>query len=155
MVCAFLMQKEGDNMAVLENARHEKFVQCLLTGMSQRKAYREAFSQSRKWKDNTVDSRACELANNSEILGRYKELQEQAMDKAIMGCKERMVFLSNIARDEEEYSMSKIKAIDTLNKMDGVYTSKLELSGAVNLSAEDKKKATNEFLNNLIGEEDE
>ncbi|MCT0467434.1 terminase, partial [Lactococcus cremoris] len=26
-------------MPVLENARHEKFVQCLISGMSQRKAY--------------------------------------------------------------------------------------------------------------------
>jgi hypothetical protein len=28
-------------MPVLENARHEKFVQCLISGMSQRKAYNE------------------------------------------------------------------------------------------------------------------
>nr|WP_242480280.1 hypothetical protein [Lactococcus lactis] len=42
-------------MPVLENARHEKFVQCLISGMSQRKAYREAIKQSKNWKDETVD----------------------------------------------------------------------------------------------------
>ena len=65
-------------MQVLENARHEKFVQCLISGMSQRLSYRESFPKAKRWKDNTVDSRASELIKASEVLGRYKELQEEA-----------------------------------------------------------------------------
>lgn len=108
-------------MPVLENARHEKFVQSLISGMSQRKAYRAAFKQSARWKDNTVDSRASELLKVSEVLGRYKELQEQAQDEAIMTRKERMVKLSEIINDYEEDTTTQIKAIETLNKMDGAY----------------------------------
>ncbi|MDN5948236.1 MAG: terminase [Lactococcus lactis] len=135
-------------MPVLENARHEKFVQCLISGMSQRKAYREAFKQSSKWKDNTVDSRASELIKASEVLGRYKELQEEAQDAAIMTRKERMVTLSEIAKNAEKEA-DMIKAIDTLNKMDGDYTSKVELSGSVktnpfvDLSTEELRKLAN------------
>lgn len=115
-------------MPILENARHEKFVQSLIAGMSQRQAYREAFPSSNRWKDKTVDNRASELFR--EVLGRYKELQEEAQDAAIMTRKERMVALSNIAQNAEKEA-DMIKAIDTLNKMDGDYTSKVELSGEV------------------------
>ncbi|UHU65340.1 terminase [Lactococcus garvieae] len=117
-------------MPVLENARHEKFVQCLISGMSQRLSYRESFPKAKRWKDNTVDSRASELIKASEVLGRYKELQEEAQDAAIMTRKERMVTLSEIAKNAEKEA-DMIKAIDTLNKMDGDYTSKVELSGSV------------------------
>ncbi|EHK9936758.1 terminase [Enterococcus faecium] len=111
-------------MAVLENARHENFVQCLLSGMTQRKAYHEAFPNSKRWKDKTVDNRASELFR--EVLGRYKELQEEAQDAAIMSYKERQVKLSKIAKNPLEETKDQIKAIDTLNKMDGVYTQKVE-----------------------------
>ena len=120
-------------MPVLENARHEKFVQCLISGMSQRLSYRESFPKAKRWKDNTVDSRASELIKVSEVLGRYKELQEEAQDAAIMTRKERMVTLSEIAKNAEKEA-DMIKAIDTLNKMDGDYTSKVELSGKVGMS---------------------
>lgn len=120
-------------MPVLENARHEKFVQCLIIGMSQRKSYREAFKQSTRWKDNTVDSRASELMKVSEVLGRHRELLEEAQDEAIMTRKERMVKLSEIATDGEN-DAAMIKAIDTLNKMDNLYIAKTELSGNVEVS---------------------
>lgn len=117
-------------MPVLKNARHEKFVQCLISGMSQRKAYREAIKQSKNWKDETVDSKASNLFKNDKVRTRYKELQEEAQDVAIMTRKERMVTLSEIAKNAEKEA-DMIKAIDTLNKMDGDYTSKVELSGEV------------------------
>lgn len=135
-------------MPVLENARYEKFVQSLIAGMSQRKAYRAAFKQSSRWKDSTVDSKASDLLKNGDsgkVLERYNELQEQAQDEAIMTRKERMVTLSEIARSGEKES-DMIKAIDTLNKMDGDYTSKVELSGSVktnpfvNLTTEELRK---------------
>lgn len=120
-------------MSILENARHEKFVQCLISGMSQRISYREAFPKSKRWKDNTVDSRASELLKISEVLGRYKELQEEAQDAAIMTRKERMVALSELAQHAEKEG-DMIKAIDTLNKMDGDYINKVELSGSVDIN---------------------
>ncbi|MGM8141226.1 terminase [Enterococcus italicus] len=118
-------------MPVLDNARHEKFVQCLISGMSQRKAYREAFKQSVKWKDTTVDVNASKLFSDTKVLLRYNELQEEAKDEAILSRKDRMVTLSGIATDEYENTSDRIKAIDTLNKMDNAYVHKLELSGEI------------------------
>ncbi len=99
--------------------------------MSQRKAYREAFKQSVKWKDTTVDVNASKLFSDTKVLLRYNELQEEAKDEAILSRKDRMVTLSGIATDEYENTSDRIKAIDTLNKMDNAYVHKLELSGEV------------------------
>lgn len=118
-------------MAILPNARHEKYVQYLIQGMSQRKAYREAFKNAENWKDSTVDNRASELYNTREILGRYKELLEESRDKAIMNRKDRMVVLSELASNKEEKPDARIRAIDTLNKMDGEYVNRVEVSSGL------------------------
>lgn len=116
-------------MAVLKNARHEKFVQFLMQGMSQRKAYREAYPNSKKWKDETVDKRASELKKNGEVLGRYEELQKKAEDAAVMSARERKKWLTKKVLDDREKTENQLKAIDILNKMDGEYINKLEVSG--------------------------
>lgn len=136
-------------MPVLENARYEKFVQCLIAGMSQRKAYKEAFKQSGKWKDSTVDNKACKLFRESEIKARYEELQAETQDEAIMTRKKRMIRLSKIAQDEEKDANVQIKAIDTLNKMDGLYTNKVEMTANIDISSEDKRKVMEERLAEL------
>lgn len=57
--------------------QREKYARALYKGLSQRKAYREAYPRSRSWKDATVDKRASELYQNREILGRLQELREK------------------------------------------------------------------------------
>lgn len=95
--------------------------------MSQRKAYREAFAQSGRWKDETVDSKASNLLKIDKVWTRFKELQELAQDQAILTRKERMVLLSDIARKGEK-DADMIKAIDTLNKMDNLYVNRTEVT---------------------------
>ena len=70
-------------MAALKNARHEKYIQNLIAGMSQRQAYRDAFPGSKKWKDKTVDNKASELFSG-EVLGRYNEIQEEQKKDALL-----------------------------------------------------------------------
>lgn len=119
-------------MAALENARHEKFAQCISSGMSQRKAYRAAFPKSEKWKDNTVDSRASELYKKSEVLGRIRELAEASSDDAIMNARQRKVWLTKIIKGENEDRKDQLKAVDILNRMEGEYIDKVQLGGEVN-----------------------
>lgn len=113
---------------MLSNPRHEKYVQELMRGKSQRQAYIAAFPNSAKWKEATVDSRASELYRTSKVLGRLEELQKEAESEAVINRRQRMEILSDMALNAEEKTDSRIKAIDTLNKMDGEYTTKLELS---------------------------
>lgn len=124
--------------------KQEKYVQNLVKGMSQRKAYKNAFPESEKWKDTTIDNRASELFKKDEILGRYNELVKKADDEAIMSARERMLWLSRVVNGDEKDTVylsvngkntpiqktadinTKIKALDTLNKMTGEYTTKVE-----------------------------
>lgn len=122
-------------MAVLSNAKNEKFAQGIFEGLSQRKAYRAAFPSSVKWKDATVDNRASELYNTDEILGRIKELQESAADASILSVIERKKWLSGVIESFDERTENKLKALDLLNKMDGEYTTKIE--GSITTKLED------------------
>ncbi|MBN7275091.1 terminase [Ligilactobacillus pobuzihii] len=132
-------------MPVLANARQEKFVQGLIQGMSQRKAYRAAFKQSERWKDATVDNKASKLFKLGEIRARYNELEEEAQDEAIMKRKARMVKLSEIASDDE-YPNEQMKAIDLLNKMDNMYIQKNEVTGNMKVTNPYKGLTTEQLI---------
>lgn len=53
--------------------RQEKFVQGLVAGLSQRKAYKEAYN-AQKMADSTIDSRASKLLKEYKVNTRYREL---------------------------------------------------------------------------------
>lgn len=107
-------------MPILENIKHETFVQCLIKGMSQRQSYLEAYPNSRKWKDTTVDSKASNLAKTDKVQTRLRELQERSENKTIASVTRRKMILTEILEDEEEKANDRIKAIDSLNKMESI-----------------------------------
>lgn len=150
-------------MPVLEIARHERFVQNLIKGMSQRQAYRDVYKNNMT--DKQVDEEACKLFNSPKVHQRYEELMQQLEDTSIMSAKERMKWLTdvikNIQRDDVYVKDSegnetligsknadintKLKAIDTLNKMDNTYQQNIKVSGNINnpfenLSEEELRK---------------
>ena len=136
-------------------ARQERFVQNIVNGMTQRQAYKAAFRVV-KMKDEVVDVRACELFKKSKIQVRYQELMAKLEDESIMTAKERMIWLSEVikgiqtekeaiftdddvvVKDVEANLSTKIKAMDTLNKMTGEY--KTILSGEVGITYEEALK---------------
>lgn len=121
------------------NAKQEKFINNIVSGMSQRQAYKDAYQVS--YSDEAIDSKASTLFNSEKVQIRYKELIEKAQDKAIMSAKERMIWLSDVVKgkikhtsyggngeayENEAYISDKLKAVDTLNKMSGEYITKVE-----------------------------
>lgn len=66
--------------------RQEKFIQELVKGESQRKAYRIAYPQSQAWKDSAVDSRASNLLKNRKVMERYEELRSKLKEDAENEC---------------------------------------------------------------------
>ena len=121
-------------------AKQEKFVQNLIKGMTQRQAYKNSYD-AENMKDETIDNEASKLFNNNEVSARYQELMSKLEDEAIMTAKQRMIWLSDVVRgnvkhisyggngeeyENEAYIGDKIKAVDTLNKMSGEYTTKIE-----------------------------
>lgn len=138
------------------NVKQEKFIQNIINGMSQRQAYKDAYNAN--YSDKSIDEKASTLFNSEKVQERYKELLKELEDKAIMSAKERMIWLSevinNIQREEVYVRNSegkdvlmgsrnadlstKIKALDTLNKMSGEYTTNIK--GNITLSYEEAIK---------------
>ena len=81
--------------------KQEKFVQNIVSGMSQRQAYKDAYD-AENMKDETIDVRACELFNESKIKVRYQELIEELKEAAIMTAIERMVWLSEVVQGKQK-----------------------------------------------------
>ena len=111
-------------MATLDNARHERFIQNIVKGMTQRQAYRDVYENNMT--DKQVDEEACKLFNTPKVHQRYEELLEELEDKSIMSAKDRMKWLTNLINGEEGYISDKLKSIDILNKMSGEYITKIE-----------------------------
>lgn len=135
-------------MAELQNARHEKFAQGIASGLSQRKAYRAAFPNANNWKDETVDSKASTLAKNEKVLARLRELAGQTTSKAVMSIQERKEWLTEVVNDREENMKNRLRAVDTLNKMDGAYIENINVNGQINnpmqgLTTEELRKIAN------------
>ena len=74
--------------------KQEKFVQALISGKSQREAYKEAYNAV-NMKDATIDSRASELLKNSKVAERYEQLRDEEE-----------------ARQREKYSLDRDKALE-------------------------------------------
>lgn len=136
--------------------KQEKFIQNIIQGMSQREAYKDAYKV--KYKDEVIDVRACELFNSSKVQVRYKELINQLEDKSIMSAKERMKWLTDVINGDilEDVPVmteikedkvntikcptkidTKLKALDTLNKMSGEYKTILDGTVEVKKKLED------------------
>lgn len=63
--------------------KQEAYCQARARGLSQRKAYREAYPHSQQWKDNAVDPQASRLEALPKISARIKELQDNAAAAAV------------------------------------------------------------------------
>lgn len=117
-------------MAVLANPHWEDYAQARAKGLSQRKAYREAYPSSVKWKDNTVDSKASELERkNGAILDRLAEIKEEAANAAggaVMTRNEKRQMLADMARNPELSARERQAAIDIDNKMEDEYKTILD-----------------------------
>ena len=75
--------------------KQEKFVQALISGKSQREAYKEAYNAV-NMKDATIDSKACLLLKKDYVRARYEELR--AVEEA---------------RQREKYSLDRDKALES------------------------------------------
>lgn len=105
------------------NARQRKFAEYYAqSGNTVQSAIQAGYSE------NYANARAYELLENVGVSKYIKELSDKLKDERIMSAKDRQVALSDIARNDGQDTSDRIRAIDTLNKMTGEYTVKVEQS---------------------------
>ena len=109
-------------------SKQYKFIDELIKGKSQREAYITAYPKSAKWKENAIDSSASKLMKIPKVFQRYNEILEANKSSAIMTSEERKIWLTELIANEKETSLVKLKALDILNKMNGEYITKTEVS---------------------------
>ena len=103
------------------NARQRKFAEYYAqSGNTVQSAIQAGYSE------NYANARAYELSENVGVSKYIKELSDKLKDERIMSAKDRQVALSDIARSAEQDTSDRIRAIDTLNKMTGEYTVKVD-----------------------------
>lgn len=103
------------------NERQRKFAEYYAqSGNAAQSAVRAGYSE--KYAGQNADK----LLKNTNIAGYIKQLVEKVQDERIMTAKARQALLSDIANDSDNAPSDRIKAVDTLNKMTGEYTVKVD-----------------------------
>lgn len=114
-------RKGGDTVKDKLNARQKKFAEYYAqSGNTVQSAIQAGYSV------NYANANACKLLENVRVAKYIKELSDKLKDERIMSAKDRQVALSDIARSDEQDPSDRIRAIDTLNKMTGEYTVKVD-----------------------------
>ena len=111
-----MMQRLQENFCM-------EFVRC----GSATEAYKNAGYKPRS--DKVAGTAAARLLGNVGIQKRIEELRREMDSHKIMDAAERRELLTQFARDEETAKPDRLKAMDLLNKMDGVYINKTQVSG--------------------------
>ena len=112
-----MMQQLQENFCV-------EFVRC----GNATEAYKNAGYKVRS--DKVAGTAAARLLGNVGIQARIVELRKAMESLKIMDAAERRELLTQFARDEETGRADRLRAIDLLNKMDGIYITKAQVSGA-------------------------
>lgn len=103
------------------NMRQKKFAEYYAQGKTAAESAIKA-GYSEKFAGQNADK----LLKNTNISEYIREVAEKAKDERILTAKDRQIMLSDIAKDKENEPNDRIKAIDTLNKMTGEYTVKVD-----------------------------
>lgn len=105
-------------------AKQEEFAKAIVSGMNQADAYRSAYNTERM-SDNSIYVNASKLMSNAKVTQRIEELRGELAKPTIKTAQERMEWLTQLIDNEEEGTNEKLKAIDILNKMEGLYVQRI------------------------------
>lgn len=136
--------KRGE-VALKLNARQKAFCEFYVaSGNATESAIKAGYKE--KYAGVNVDK----LLKNTNIQACIKELQEKAKTSRIMTAIERREFLTELIKNGNEKAADRLKALDILNKMDGEYMEKIQMTGEIKtnpfkeLTVEELKRIANE-----------
>lgn len=108
------------------NARQKAFCEYYVASGNATEAAKKA-GYSERYTNKNVNK----LRQNTAIIEYIEELQKKAQSSRIMSAVERKEWLTKVLKDDNAKLNDRLKALDILNKMDGEYTEKVQLSGEV------------------------
>jgi hypothetical protein len=124
--------------------KQEKFVQGIVSGLSQREAYKQAYNAA-KMKDKSIDEKASELFRNVKIKSRYDEIISEYKEESKYSRKqmeEDLIWVKNEAKRDIQTNginksngnvfISSIKELGNLNDLYPCKKQQIEHSGNIN-----------------------
>lgn len=103
------------------NERQKKFAEYYAqSGNTVQSAIKAGYSE------NYANKLAHKLLDNIGVSEYIRQLTQDEQNERILTAKERQALLSDIAKDGDNAPSDRIKAVDTLNKMTGEYTVKVD-----------------------------
>lgn len=136
--------KRGE-VALKLNARQKAFCEFYVaSGNATESAIKAGYS------NNYANAQTYKLLEKVGIKKYIKELQEKAKTSRIMTAIERREFLTELIKNGNEKAADRLKALDILNKMDGEYMEKIQMTGELKtnpfkeLTLEELKRIANE-----------
>ena len=124
---SFFCCKIMEVVALKLNARQKSFCEFYVaSGNATESAIKAGYSE--KYTNKNVSK----IRQNTAVQEYIKELQEKAKTNRIMTAVERREILTEVIKNRNEKLQDRLKALDILNKMDGEYIEKMQLSGQVN-----------------------
>lgn len=104
------------------NERQKEFARLLAQGVKKAKAYRKVFD-CQSLSASSVNSAACRLSKNVNVLNFIAQLDEPRDESARMGRTERMAMLAEMAAEARSAGdvRAAVACIAELNKMEGAY----------------------------------
>lgn len=107
------------------NRKQEIFCEEFVKSGNAAEAYKRAGYKASSAK--SAANSASRLLEKDGICGRIAELRAKVTDAKILDARQRRILLSEIAKAKGQDA---VRALDVLNKMDGIYIQKTQLSGA-------------------------
>lgn len=140
-------------------AKQEKFIQGIVSGLSQREAYKQAYNTN-KMKNETIDNKAYILFKKDEVRARYNELLNEYKEEAKysrLDMEADLIWIKDKAKEDINNPKKGLKqangtvfinAIKELGELNELYPAKkqdINVNGEINnpysdLTTEDLKK---------------
>ncbi len=108
--------------------RQEKFCREFLKTGNATQAYKKAGYGTKDYDARAVN--ASRLLKTDKVRERLEELRKKAEAKEILSASQIRALLTNIATDKDSSKLEVMKALDILNKMNGEYITKTQITGA-------------------------
>ena len=118
--------------------KQERFCQCIVKGMSQTDAYKEAFD-TLKMKEETIWSNASRLIKNSKVIARVEELKKGIEKELVYSALESFNKLKEIqelalANGVKPDLTNALKAEELKGKLAGLYVDKKDITANIDSS---------------------
>lgn len=123
-------EKRGQDLKREElSLNQKKFIDNLIKTGNQTKSYMEAYNNSN---ENTSAGAASVLIRKPKINAAYQKRLKELEELTVLTIEQRRLKLSEEAINGAKAS-DRIKAVDVLNKMEGIYIDKIEADTTVSI----------------------